>query len=100
MNHVEHITPIVKLDLKLQCYGQVYVIKEIHIYLLKEAAGAAANNVNKNCRNFIKFKYFYISLFTCVCLCLCLCGFLLVFVCMYMLSVASIVSVFVLSHFW
>ena len=32
----------------------------------------------------------------CVCVCLCLCVFLLVFVCMYMLSVASIVSAFVL----
>ena len=35
MNHVG-ITLIAKLDLKLQCYGQVYVIKAMHIYLLKE----------------------------------------------------------------
>ena len=36
MNHVECITLIVKLDLKVECCGQVYVITAIHIYLLKE----------------------------------------------------------------
>ena len=34
--NVEHITPIVKLNLKLQCQGDVYVIIVMHIYLLKE----------------------------------------------------------------
>ena len=36
MNHVERITLIVKLDLKLQFEGQAFVIKVMHIYLLKE----------------------------------------------------------------
>ena len=36
MNDVEHIILIVKLYLKLQCQGQVYAIKVMHIYLLKE----------------------------------------------------------------
>ena len=36
MNHAEHMIVIVKLDLKLQCYGQVYVITAMYTYLLKE----------------------------------------------------------------
>ena len=36
MNHEERMTKTIKLDLKLQCYGQVYVVKTIHIYLLKK----------------------------------------------------------------
>ena len=36
MNHKESIAKIIKLDLKLQCYGQVYVIIAMHIYLLEE----------------------------------------------------------------
>ena len=36
MNHQERITKITKLDLKLQCYAQVYAIIAMHIYLLKE----------------------------------------------------------------
>ena len=33
MMHVEHITPLVKITLKLQCQSQVYVIIVMHIYL-------------------------------------------------------------------
>ena len=33
MENVERITPIIKLYLKLPCYGQVYVIIVMHIYL-------------------------------------------------------------------
>ena len=36
MKHGESITPIVKVNLKFKCWGQVYVIKVMHIYLLKE----------------------------------------------------------------
>ena len=36
MTHVERITPIMKLNLKLECQSQVYVIIVIHMYLLKE----------------------------------------------------------------
>ena len=36
MNHVEGIKLIVKLDLKLQCEDYVYVIKVMHMYLLKK----------------------------------------------------------------
>ena len=36
MNHEESITKITKLDLNLQCKGEVYVIIAMHIYLLKE----------------------------------------------------------------
>ena len=36
MNHKERITKIIKLDSKLQCWGQIYVIIAIHVYLLKE----------------------------------------------------------------
>ena len=36
MNHMERITLIVKLNLKLQCEGQVYVIIVIHTYSLVE----------------------------------------------------------------
>ena len=36
MNHKERITKIIKLDLKLQCQVQVYMIIAMHIYLLKE----------------------------------------------------------------
>ena len=39
MSDVEHITPIANLNLKLQCYYQVYVIIVMHIYLLKELYG-------------------------------------------------------------
>ena len=39
MNHVEHITLIVKLDLKLQCSGQVYVITAMDIYSLGAQGG-------------------------------------------------------------
>ena len=54
---------------------------------------------------FCKF-YFYISVFACVCVCVCVCGcaclcvFLWVFVCMYVLPVVSILSVFVFPLFW
>ena len=34
MSHKERITKIIKLDLKLQCQGQVYVIIGMHMYLL------------------------------------------------------------------
>ena len=34
MNHEERITKIIKLDLKLQYEGKVYVIIAMHIYLL------------------------------------------------------------------
>ena len=33
MAHMERITPIVKLNLKLHCQSQFYVIIVIHIYL-------------------------------------------------------------------
>ena len=36
MNHLERITLLVKLDLKHQWNAQVYVIKAMHIYFLKE----------------------------------------------------------------
>ena len=36
MVQVERITAIVKLNLKLQCQSQVYVITAMHAYLLKE----------------------------------------------------------------
>ena len=36
MNHKERIIKTIKLDLKLHCKGQVYVIIEMHIYLLKK----------------------------------------------------------------
>ena len=40
---------LIKLDLKLQCKGQVYVIIVIHIYLLKEQL-----QTQQNCAPFIK----------------------------------------------
>ena len=43
---------------------------------------------------------FYISVFACVSVSLCLCVFLLVFVCIYMLSVASFLSAFVMYLAW
>ena len=43
---------------------------------------------------------FCISVFACVSVSLCLCVFLLVFVCMYVLSVASILSAFVMYLVW
>ena len=36
INQEGHITPIVTLDLKLQCESLVYVIIVMHTYLLKE----------------------------------------------------------------
>ena len=36
MMHVEHVTPIVKLNLKLHCSIQVYAIIMMDTYLLKE----------------------------------------------------------------
>ena len=46
------------------------------------------------------FNDFNISVFACVCVCLCLCIFLLVFVCMYVFPVTSLLSAFVLYLFW
>ena len=36
MNHDEHITKIIQLDLKFQCLGQDYAIIAKNVYLLKE----------------------------------------------------------------
>ena len=36
MNHGEFITPVIKLNLKLQWWGQVYVIVVMNTYMLKE----------------------------------------------------------------
>ena len=36
ITRVERIILIIKLNLRLQCGGQVYVIKVKHIYLLKK----------------------------------------------------------------
>ena len=36
MSQEEHIMRVIKLDLKLQCEGEVYEIIAIHICLLKE----------------------------------------------------------------
>ena len=55
MNHEERIAKIIKLDLKLQCQGQVYVIITIHICLLKgtitvadtSVVAATGNSANK-----------------------------------------------------
>ena len=46
------------------------------------------------------FNYFYISVFACVSVSLCLCVFLLVFVCIYVLPVASVLSAFVMYLVW
>ena len=47
------------------------------------------------------FNYFYMSVFACVSVSLCLCVFLLVFVCIYVLPVASVLSTtFVLFLVW
>ena len=46
------------------------------------------------------FNYFYISVFACVSASLCLCVFLLVFVCIYVLPVASVLSAFVMYLVW
>ena len=43
---------------------------------------------------------FYISAFACVSVSLCLCVFLLVFVCIYVLPVASVLSAFVMYLVW
>ena len=43
---------------------------------------------------------FYISVFACVSVTLCLCVFLLVFVCIYVLPVASVLSAFVMYLVW
>ena len=43
---------------------------------------------------------FYISVFACVSVSLCLCVFLLVFVCIYVLPVASVLSAFVMYLVW
>ena len=34
MMHVEHIIPIIKLNLRLQCLSRVYVVIVIHTYLV------------------------------------------------------------------
>ena len=36
MKNMERVTLIVKLNLKLPCSGQVYVVIVMHIYLLKK----------------------------------------------------------------
>ena len=46
------------------------------------------------------FNYFYISVLACVSVSLCLCVFLLVFVCIYVLPVASVLSAFVMYLVW
>ena len=46
------------------------------------------------------FNYFYIPVFPCVSVSLCLCVFLLVFVCIYVLPVASVLSAFVMYLVW
>ena len=46
------------------------------------------------------FNYFYISVFACVSISLCLCVFQLVFVCIYVLPVASGLSAFVMFPVW
>ena len=33
MMRIKHITPIVKLDLKLKCWSQDYVIRVMHTYI-------------------------------------------------------------------
>ena len=43
---------------------------------------------------------FYISVFACVSVSLCLCIFLLVFVCIYVLPVASVLSTFAMYLVW
>ena len=43
---------------------------------------------------------FYISVFACVSVSLCLCVFLLVFVCIYVLPVASVLSAIVMYLVW
>ena len=52
MIHLEHITPKVKLDLKLHCQIHVYVIIVMHIYkkttkISNTGAAAVPNNGNK-----------------------------------------------------
>ena len=55
MTHVERITPIAKLDLKLQRYSQVYVTISMTISMFSRiisvkdtsAKAAAANNTKK-----------------------------------------------------
>ena len=46
------------------------------------------------------YVYFYISVFACASVSLCLCVFLLVFVCIYVLPVASVLSAFVMYLVW
>ena len=46
------------------------------------------------------FNCFYISVFASVSVSLCLCVFLLVFVCIYVLPVASVLSAFVMYLVW
>ena len=36
INHEERITSVIKLNLKLQWYGQIYVIIVMHTFTLKE----------------------------------------------------------------
>ena len=36
MNHEESITSVIKLNLKLQWKGKIYVIIMMHIYMLKD----------------------------------------------------------------
>ena len=51
MKNMERITPTVKLNLKLQCSGHVYVIIVVHIYLggeLVTVIEVAAGGGNKN----------------------------------------------------
>ena len=46
------------------------------------------------------FNWFYISVSVCVCVSLCLCVFLLIFVCIYVLPVASVLFSFLKYLFW
>ena len=67
MNHEERIRPGIKLNLKIQWLGQIYVIIVIHVYnknITKsntEVAGADksnnANNANKS--HFLKLHSIY-----------------------------------------
>ena len=36
MMHVEYMTPVVKLNLKLECLSEIYVVIAMHTYLTKE----------------------------------------------------------------
>ena len=49
MTPVEHITPIVKLNLRLQCSSRVYAIIVMHTKtLIGEGADAAAIQADRN----------------------------------------------------